>query len=648
MIHITQSSLKEITEIFNRRKATIHLENYTVGELLDHGGMSNVYRLIDSDGSTDYVLRVSEERKSSYSNDIFNVREMEILSELKKNSQPHVVQYLDAFVADNPGHPRYYCSVMKFLSTLKKYQLNGDGVEIAVRLGCDFLPLLQSFMEKEILHRDIKPENIFYDGDFRNDTGFLLGDFGIAKRDTETSVTPTGTETTMAPEVRGLDRSLGKDRTYSDMYSLGIVMYRYLNQGVYPSNRERIDKMPPDRKPFPEPRYGSKRLKALVLKATSYDPRDRFESPQDMLRELQQCEEYGTYFIHGIDATTSSGNVTEYIHAENERLRAELAEKEKERRSHQLDLNRLKLRIQRLNEGKVNSEQEAEKLKQQSAEREQELLNEIDLLRRQSTEREQELLNEIGLLKQQAADYEAESSQNVLKNIFYSLKNKKALVFVIAFSLGLAFLVLIAFTIANVPISLENLKEGDSFTFGNYKQGANGEVQPIAWRVLEVDDGKALVISEKLLDYDEYNEINTNVTWEGCSIRHWMNNDFINSAFSEDERTKILSTSNTNPDNSQYGTDGGHSTTDKIFLFSVDEAERYFSSDSDRVSLTSDFAHAKGHDANNRADWWWLRTPGYKNDFAACVNFEGVINQNGNRVNYSNIAIRPAFWLNIE
>ena len=133
---------------------------------------------------------------------------MEILSELKKNSQPHVVQYLDAFVADNPGHPRYYCSVMKFLSTLKKYQLNGDGVEIAVRLACDFLPLLQSFMEKEILHRDIKPENIFYDGDFRNDTGFLLGDFGIAKRDTETSVTPTGTETTMAPEVRGLDRSV--------------------------------------------------------------------------------------------------------------------------------------------------------------------------------------------------------------------------------------------------------------------------------------------------------------------------------------------------------------------------------------------------------------------------------------------------------
>ena len=66
----------------------------------------------------------------------------------------------------------------------------------------------------------------------------------------------------------------------------------YLNQGLYPSNGERIEKMPPDKKPFPEPRYGSKRLKRLVLKATSYHPGERFESPQAMLRELQQCDEY--------------------------------------------------------------------------------------------------------------------------------------------------------------------------------------------------------------------------------------------------------------------------------------------------------------------------------------------------------------------
>ena len=280
MIHVTQSALGQIIDIFNKRKKAIGLSKYSVGDILDHGGMSNIYVVSDGSGNTDYVLRVSEEHKSPYSHDIFNVRELKILQELQKNRQPHVVQYLDAFAVDVAGYPRYYCAVMKFLNTLKQYRVKGDGVEIAVRLGSDFLPLLQSFTDKSILHRDIKPANIFYDADFRNETGFLLGDFGIAKRDTDTSVTPTGTESTMAPEVRGLDRSLGSDRSRSDMYSLGVVMYLYLNEGIYPSNRERIDRMPPDTAPFPAPRFGSKRLKNLVIKATSYYPNDRFDSLQ--------------------------------------------------------------------------------------------------------------------------------------------------------------------------------------------------------------------------------------------------------------------------------------------------------------------------------------------------------------------------------
>lgn len=306
MISITLPALKHITDVFNRRKKAIGLSGYTVREMIGQGGSANVYRLTGHTGSPDYVLRISAEQRSSYSQDIFNIREMDILQELKKDSLPHVVQYMDAFAVDVPGCPRYYCAVMKLLIPLNQYRLAGDGVEIAVRLGSDLLPLLQSFADREIIHRDIKPENIFYDGSFRNPTGFLLGDFGIAKRDTETSVTPTGTESTVSPEVRGLDRSLTKDRSRCDMYSLGIVMYRYLNEGIYPSNRERIDKMPPDTNPFPEPRFGSKRLKALVIKATSYLPEDRFESPQAMLRELQQCEEYALY----IEQRSISGQFT--------------------------------------------------------------------------------------------------------------------------------------------------------------------------------------------------------------------------------------------------------------------------------------------------------------------------------------------------
>ena len=52
------------------------------------------------------------------------------------------------------------------------------------------------------------------------------------------------------------------------------------------------------------------------------------------------------------------------------------------------------------------------------------------------------------------------------------------------------------------------------FTFGNYPQGASGEIQALEWRVPAVEDSKALVISEKLLDCVYYNERDTSVTWE--------------------------------------------------------------------------------------------------------------------------------------
>ena len=632
MIHLTQASLHEITDIFNRRKKAIHLENYAVGELLDHGGMSNVYRLTDSAGVTDYVLRVSEERKSSYSNDIFNVREMEILRELKKNSMPHVVQYLDAFIVDIPGQPRYYCSVMKFLCTLKQYRVHGDGVEIAVRLGCDFLPLLQSFMEQEILHRDIKPENIFYDGDFRNDTGFLLGDFGIAKRDTETSVTPMGTETTMAPEVRGLDRSLGKDRTYSDMYSLGVVMYRYLNQGVYPANRERIDKMPPDKKPFPEPRYGSKRLKALVVKATSYDPKDRFESPQAMLRELQQCEEYQKYIFDDSENENVTVDASAPVSEEIERLRRELAEREKQ-------IEQLK-------------NQTASKAEQKPVSGPQPVSPSIPAPAYQPVYQPAPTapLNSGNIQRQYSKN---PATQKSMKDT--PLIVTVAVVLVIAMVGGGIWAVNIPEEKTGVSNTASDLAGLDAtyngsyytFTYGSYPQGEDGEEQPIEWRVLAVENGRALVISEKLLDYVQYNETYTDVTWEACSLRVWMNNDFLNRAFTADEQAKIATVTNRNPDNPEYGTKGGKTTRDRIFALSIDEAKKYFSDDTDRIAYTTDYTHTKGYDYADCSDGWWLRSSGSESSRAAFVFNHGECFSQGGHVYSGTVAVRPAFWLNL-
>ena len=187
-----------------------------------------------------------------------------------------------------------------------------------------------------------------------------------------------------------------------------------------------------------------------------------------------------------------------------------------------------------------------------------------------------------------------------------------------------------------------------TFTFGNYPQGEDGEEQPIKWRVLAVEDGKALVISEKLLDYYvQYNKSYTDVTWETCTLRNWMNNDFISKAFSSSQQAKIITVTNQNPNNPEYGTKGGNATQDKIFALSIDEAEKYFSSDSDRRAYTTDYVHKKGYDYGDRSEYWWLRSPGNNGYFAAYVDNDGNFRQYGFFVDYGKVAVRPAFWLNL-
>ena len=623
MIHVTQSAMNQIIDLFNRRKRAIGLDKYSVGDILDHGGMSNIYTVSDGSGDADYVLRVSEEHKSPYSNDIFNERELKILQELKKNSQPHVVQYLDAFVANIPGYPRYYCAVMKFLSTLKQYRVKGDGVEIAVRLGSDFLPLLQSFTDKEILHRDIKPANIFYDADFRNTTGFLLGDFGIAKHDSDTSVTPTGTESTMAPEVRGLDRSLGSDRTRSDMYSLGIVMYRYLNEGIYPSNRERIDRMPPDKAPFPSPRFGSRRLKELVLKATSYYPNDRFDSPQDMLRELQKCEEYRSFISHEDSGSDETVNLEELLEAENKNLQSQLKQQKSEYEAavESLSLREKKLtnELEKIKEKALRAEElltENEALKEKAS-RAEELLTENEALKERIAAREKELLDEIEMLKAKKTSQESRT------------RHKRK---------------------SGDPL---DLRVGDKLRYGAFPQGSKGEIQPLMWRVLAVEKDKALIITEQLIDTMQYNSFSDDITWEKCSLRFWLNNTFITSAFGGSLPRRVMVTTNDNPDNPKHGTEGGAPTEDKVFLLSVEEAEKYFKDNADRMAGVTEYAQKQGAWVSNdyllpngeKAGLWWLRSPGYISHTASRVLINGDINSHGGSIVRENVAVRPAMWI---
>ena len=202
---------------------------------------------------------------------------------------------------------------------------------------------------------------------------------------------------------------------------------------------------------------------------------------------------------------------------------------------------------------------------------------------------------------------------------------------------------------------LGSVSVGDHFTFGNYPQGEDGEEQPIEWRVLAVEDGKALVVSEKLLDCVQYNETYTDVTWETCTLRKWMNNDFISKAFSSSQQAKLATVTNENRDNPDYHTSGGNATQDKIFALSIDEAEKYFGSDDDRMAAPTGYAKKQGAyvsdsyslPSGEKTGWWWLRSPGNGSNDAANVGISGSIFLIGIDVRGNRGCVRPAFWLNL-
>ena len=202
---------------------------------------------------------------------------------------------------------------------------------------------------------------------------------------------------------------------------------------------------------------------------------------------------------------------------------------------------------------------------------------------------------------------------------------------------------------------IEKMKEtnvGDIVLFGKYEQDSNtlDKKENIEWQVLAKEKNKILLISKYALACRQYNDSYSYLTWKDCSLRSWLNGTFLNDAFSTEEQSIIQSTivyANRNP---EYSTDPGASTTDKVFLLSIDEAEKYFSFDRARRCNPTQYAVACGvyADGNNGDNcWWWLRSPGEYQSRAATVHSGGDINYNGTEVNLKHGAVRPALWIDL-
>ena len=212
-------------------------------------------------------------------------------------------------------------------------------------------------------------------------------------------------------------------------------------------------------------------------------------------------------------------------------------------------------------------------------------------------------------------------------------------------------------------------KVGGSVYFGAYEQDndtSNGK-ESIEWRVLEVKKDKVLLISKDALDCQSYDASDIDCsTWENCEIRKWLNNDFLNAAFSDAEKSKIPTVKVSADKNPKYDVDPGNDTEDQIFLLSFKESKKYFSSDSARRCRPTSYAENKGvykYIHKEEYDYygncrWWLRTHGvgfYKygslsveSNNAACIGFDGEVDLFGEAAVSSDPGVRPALWVNIE
>ncbi len=220
------------------------------------------------------------------------VQEFALMSKLKGTA--HIVSYEDHAVIPHEGSIGWDILIrMELLTPMLNYvsehQLSQRAI---VKMGIDICKALELCQRNNIIHRDIKPENMFISGvgDFK------LGDFGVARTLEKTTggLSKKGTYTYMSPEVYRED-AYGQN---VDIYSLGIVMYRLLN-----NNRSPFLPMPPhnishsDRElalirrmsgeALPKPANANGRLAEIVLKACAYDPKERYASASQMRRELE-------------------------------------------------------------------------------------------------------------------------------------------------------------------------------------------------------------------------------------------------------------------------------------------------------------------------------------------------------------------------
>jgi hypothetical protein len=200
------------------------------------------------------------------------------------------------------------------------------------------------------------------------------------------------------------------------------------------------------------------------------------------------------------------------------------------------------------------------------------------------------------------------------------------------------------------------MQVGDKIVFGRYE-----------WRVLDIQNDSALIITEEIIEQRSYHNAYKDITWADCSLRKYLNGEFYDE-FDITDKSRIISVLNKNLDNQWYGSKGGEDTQDRIFLLSLEEVCTYFGDSRSKLQNRGKNQRYwfERKDENNSKRlarlygkewcwWWWLRSPGRDNVKAVYIfGTDGNIGIHGNNMFKGNISdgkctggVRPALWLKL-
>ena len=298
-------------------------ENWTyTGNFLGEGAMSSVFEIESTamglrEVAALKIITVKKDINGEVKIPKTALNEIKILRAL--SGCPNIINYHDSTQRKIYDEDKNLESI-DLLIKMEELQSLSEGKKLdekeVVKLAKDICTALIYASKHGVIHRDIKPQNIFVD----DDGIYKLGDFGIAKIVSEFSQHYTmniGTMAYTAPEICN-----GKSTKYditSDIYSLGLVLYVFLNNGYLPfmNSTSSVNDAIAKRFSgaiFPSPENGSKALKRIVMRACNADAEKRYKTPQEMLDDLQSLSSGGKKMIVDPFATLDANiDVAEFI-----------------------------------------------------------------------------------------------------------------------------------------------------------------------------------------------------------------------------------------------------------------------------------------------------------------------------------------------